>query len=139
MAKTTVKPGKDMAKGESIADPTRASKPAQPTYKYPLAKGLPALPDKLDGDGNPVPLTGYGRGQYSGPSSVSVNDSARMNDFENLATPKNDAALDSLIANGHGDQSGENNAVADLQRKIDTTGYPPAHGMRNRSGEGGKI
>jgi hypothetical protein len=139
MAKTTVKPGKDMAKGESIADPTRASKPAQPTYKYPLAKGLPALPDKLDGDGNPVPLTGYGRGQYSGPSSVSVNDSARMNDFENLATPKNDAALDSLIANGHGDQSGENNAVSDLQRKIDTTGYPAAHGMRNRSGEGGKI
>jgi hypothetical protein len=139
MAKTKVKPAHDMAKGADVTDPTRASKPAQPTYRYPLAKGLPALPDKLDGDGNPVPLTGYGRNQYSGPSSVGVNDSARMNDFENLATPKNDDALDSLIANGHGDQSGENSAVADLQRKIDTTGYPAAHGMRNRSGEGGKI
>ena len=58
-----------------------------------------------------------------------------MNDFGNLATPKNDTVLGSLIANGHGDQSGENSAVADLQRKVDTTSYPPAHGMRNRSGE----
>jgi hypothetical protein len=137
MAKTTVKPAHDMAKGASVTDPTRASKPAQPTYRYPLAKGLPALPDKLDGDGNPAPLTGYGRGQYGGPSSVGVNDSAHMTDFENLATPKNDPVLASLIANGHGDQSGENSAVADLQRKIDTTGYAPAHGMRSRVADDG--
>jgi hypothetical protein len=134
MAKTKVKPAHDMA-GASTTDPTRASKPAEPTYKFPLTKGLPALPDKLDAAGNPVPLTGYGRNQYGGPSSVGVQDSASMNDFENLATPKNDAALDSLIANGHGDPSGENSSVADLQRKIDTTQYPAAHGMRNRSGE----
>src|SRR5579862_2858927 len=129
MSKTRVKPAHDMQKGESVTDPTRASKPAKPTYRYPLAKGLPALPDKLDADGNPLPLSGYGRNQYGGPSSVGVKDSATMNDYENLATPKNDAVLDSLIANGHGDQSGENSAIADLQRKIDTTPYPPAHGM----------
>jgi hypothetical protein len=139
MSKTTVKIGKDMAKGASVVDPTRASKPAAPTYRYPLAKGLPALPDKLDADGNAVPLTGYARNQFSGPSSVSVTDSASMNDYDNLATPKNDAALRSLQVNGHGDQSGENSAVADLQRKIDTTGYPAAHGMRSRSGEGGTV
>ena len=124
-------------KGASAVDPTRASKPAQPTYKYPLAKGLPSLPDKLDADGNPVALTGYGRNQYGGPSSVGVNDSARMNDFSNLATPKDDEVLASLIANGHGDQSGENSAVADLQRKVNTTGYPAAHGMRSRVADDG--
>jgi len=137
MAKTTVKPAHDMAKGASVTDPTRASRPAGPSYRYPLAKGLPSLPDKLDADGNPVPLTGYARNQYSGPSSVSVADSASMNDFENLATPKGDAVLKSLQVNGHGDQSGENSAVADLQRKVDTTGYPPAHGMAKRGADSG--
>lgn len=136
MAKTTVKPAHD-TQGASVTDPTRASKPAQPTYRYPLAKGLPALPDKLDADGNAVPLTGYGRNQYSGPSSVSVRDSATMNDYENLATPKNDPVLDSLIANGHGDQSGENSAVADLQRKIDTTEYTATYGHRHRGAADG--
>ena len=138
MAKTTVRPAHDMAKGASVTDPTRASKPAQPTYRYPLAKGLPRLPDKLDADGNPVPLTGYGRNQFSGPSSVSVKDSATMNDFENLATPKSDEALDSLIANGHGDQRGENSAVADLQRKISTDqAVPTAFGMGKRGAADG--
>lgn len=121
-------------KGADMTDPTRASKPAAPTYTYPVAKGLPKLPDKMDAAGNPVPLTGYGQNQYSGPSSVSINDSATMNDFKNLATPKNDEVLASLIANGHGDQS-EGDAVADLKRKIDVKGYPPAFGMRNRRGE----
>jgi hypothetical protein len=133
MARTIVKPAHDMAKGANITDPTRASKPAAATYKYPLTRGLPSLPDKVDADGNALPLSGFGRNQYSGPSSVSVNDSATMSDFENLATPKSDPVLDSLISNGHGDQSGENSAVADLQRKVSTTGYPPAHGMKNRN------
>lgn len=138
MAKTKVKPAHDEAKGASVTDPTRASKPAQPTYKFPLAKGLPSLPDKLDADGNPVPLTGYGRNQFSGPSSVSVKDSATMNDFENLATPKNDEALNSLITNGHGDQSGENSAVADLQLKISTDqAVPTAFGMSKRGASDG--
>jgi hypothetical protein len=130
MAKTTVKPSKDM-QGASIADPTRANRPAAPTYKYPQTRGLPSLPDK------DAPLTGYGRNGYAGPSSVGVTDSASMTDFSNLATPKNDAVLKSLQVNGHGDQSGENSAVADLQRKVDTSGYPASHGMRNRSHEGG--
>ena len=138
MAKTFVKPGHDQAKGASVTDPTRASRPNQPTYKYPLAKGLPSLPDKISADGTEAPLTGYGRGQYSGPSSVSVKDSASMTDFSNLATPKNDPVLDSLIANGHGDQSGENSAVADLQRKISTDqAVPTAFGMGKRGASDG--
>lgn len=120
-------------KGASTVDPTRASKPAEPTYKFPLDRGLPKIADKG------APLTGYGRGQYAGPSSVGVNDSADMTDTPNLATLKGDDVLQSLITNGHGDQSGENNAVADLQRKVSTDGYAPSHGMRSRSGEGGKI
>jgi hypothetical protein len=137
MAKTIVKPKHDMAKGADVADPTRASKPTPVSYKYPLAKGLPALPDKLDGDGNSAPLTAFGRNQFSGPSSVSVRDSADMTDFQNLATPKGDDVLKSLQVNGHGDQSGENSAVADLQRKIDTTAYPAAHGMAKRGADSG--
>jgi len=125
-------------KGASTVDPTRASKPAEPTYKFPLTKGLPTLPDKTGPDGESAPLTGYARGQYGGPSSVSVGDSADMTDFQNLAQNP-DPVLKSLQVNGHGDQSGENNAVSDLQRKIDTMGYPPAHGARSRNGEGGKI
>lgn len=133
MAKTTVKFSKDEAKGASVTDPTRASKPAQPSYKYPQTRGLPSLPDK------DAPLTGYGRNGYAGPSSVGVNDSADMTDFSNLATPKNDAVLKSLQVNGHGDSSGENSAVADLERKISTTGYPAAHGMKDPNANSPKI
>lgn len=133
---TTInRPSRD-AQGADATDPTRASKPAAPSYTYPRAAGVPKLPDKIAADGSQAPLTGYGQNQYGGPSSVSVNDSATVNDFSNLATPKDDTVLASLIANGHGDQSGEDSAVADLQRKIDPTQkVPTTFGMRNRNGE----
>ena len=128
MAKTTVSPAKDMA-GEDVSDPTLASKPAEPTYKFPLTKGLPSIADKG------APLTGYGKNSYAGRSSVSVRDSANMTDETNLATPKSDPILDLIKSGGFGDRSEVGTPIADLERKIDTTQYPPAHGMRNRVNE----
>jgi hypothetical protein len=120
-------------KGANEPDPTRASKPAEPTYRYPLQKGLGTLAPKLDAAGNAVPLTNYGQ-RYAGPSSVSVTDSDGMSDLD---IGVDDEALASLKTNGHGDQpSGEvaeNSATSDLTRKIDTTQYPATFGMTNRS------
>jgi hypothetical protein len=125
-------------KGANQSDPTRASKPAEITYKFPVEKGLAKLDPKFDAAGNPLPITGYGR-RYDGPSSVSIPDSDQMSDF-NIGVE--DEALDSLRRNGHGDQSGTNNAVADLQRKIDTTQYPTTFGHKSpnmKAGEYGKL
>jgi hypothetical protein len=137
MAKTKVKFSKDEAKGESVSDPTRASKPAEPTYKFPLSKGLPSIADKG------APLTGYGRNAYAGPSSVGVKDSADMTDQRNLATPTNDPVLDLLKSGGFGDRSESGTPIADLERKIDTTGYPTHPAMSKRGVDdgspGGKI
>jgi hypothetical protein len=116
----------DPTKGQKLQDPTRASKPSTQTYRYPLEKGLAKLNPRVDVEGNEQPISEYGR-RYSGPSSVSVTDSDRMSDMDFNPSDK-DEALDSLRVNGHGDQSGENNMVADLQRKIDPTGYPVAGG-----------
>ena len=101
-----------------MTDPTRASKPAQPTYSKPGP--------------------GYGQNQYGGPSSVGVTDAASMSG--NMAT-KDDAVLDALKSGGFGDRSETGSPIADLQRKIDTTQYPAAGfgTLRNRSGEGAQV
>jgi len=132
MARTTVKPAHEM-QGASVTDPTRASKPAAPTYRYPLSKGLPSIADKGS------PLTGYGKNSYAGPSSVGVKDSADMTDEPNLATPRNDPVLDSLKSGGFGDRSESGSPIDDLQRKVSTDQYPASYGMRNRSGEGAQV
>jgi len=131
MAKTTVKPAHDMQKGASIVDPTRSSKPAVPTYRYPLTKGLPTISPKSGTE------TGFGRNQYAGPSSVSVKDSADLSDFD-ISPKSGDAVLDSLKSGGFGDRSESGAPIDDLQRKINTDMAPPTYGMKvspNRADE----
>jgi hypothetical protein len=136
MAHQSGKPhgGRVKGAGEDITDPTRAGRPAGPTYKYPLNRGLPALDAKKDG----FPITGYGKGQYAGPSSVSVKDSATMNDFS-IAPKDDDAVLRSLQDSGFGDRSERGAPVDDLQRKIDTSGGVPIHPHMKGAAPGPKV
>lgn len=46
-----------------------------------------------------------------------------------------DPVLDKIAAEGFHDNGGNGDPVEDLNRKISDKGLPPAHGMRNRSGE----
>jgi hypothetical protein len=136
MANQSHKPhgGKIKGAGEDITDPTRAGRPAGPTYKYPLNRGLPALDAKKDG----FPLTGYGRGQFAGPSSVSVKDSSKMTDFS-IAPKDDDGVLASIQNGGFGDRSETGAPVDDLSRKIDTRGGVPVHPHMKGAAPGAKV
>jgi hypothetical protein len=112
----------DKTKGQK--DPTQAAAPSAQKYRYPIEKGLAKLDPKTGADGEPLALTEYGR-RFSGPTSVAVADSDAMADFD-IAPTGGDAALANLKTAGHGEQS--DNAISDQLRKVDPTGYAPAHG-----------
>jgi hypothetical protein len=116
-------------RGENLADPTRAGRPAPETYKAPAKETAQPVGQS----------TGRGMNQYRGPSSVSVRDSALSAQDFDIADP----VKQSLIDGGFGDRSESGAPIDDLQRKIDTTPLPSAHGMQRRgvdSGSpGGKV
>src|ERR1039458_1931377 len=113
----------DPTKGQKN-DPTQAAAPSTQKYRFPIEKGLARLDPKTGADGEPLALTEYGR-RFSGPTSVAVADSDAMSDFD-IAPTGGDAALANLKTAGHGEQS--DNAISDQLRKVDPTGYAPAHG-----------
>jgi hypothetical protein len=125
------KGGKIKGAGADTADPTRASQPAEPTYRYPLRKGLGVLAPKLSPGGPPMPLTSYGQ-HNTLPSSVSVKDSAAMADLD-IAPKGGDPVLTSLQDGGFGDRSASGAPIDDLQRKVGTTPLPTTYGMRHRN------
>lgn len=120
--------------GENLKDPTRAGRPTGETYKAPkLDRGSVVL-QRTGPDGLPLANSGYGRNQNAVPSSVGVEQSADLTDFD-ISPKGGDPVRASLIANGFGDRSGaEDSAVADLQRKIDITkNVPDAYGMSSNA------
>lgn len=67
-------------KGANDAKPTVASKPS---FRYPAYRGLPdPSPKTRDETGEVLPLTGYGTQEWLGPSSVGVQESADLSDFD---------------------------------------------------------
>jgi len=131
--------------GADLTSPTKASKPAQETYKAPKLDRGSVVIERTDAAGNPLPRSRYGQNQGDTPSSVGCtqaagSDGTGLSDYD-ISPKGGDPVLRKLALEGFGDQSGENNAVADLQRKIDTTPYPTAGfgTLRNRSGEGGQV
>jgi hypothetical protein len=131
------KGGKVKGAGADVADPTRASKPAAPTYRYPLEKGLGVLRPKASPDNPGVPLTGYGRGGAV-PSSVSVRDSVAMSDLD-IAPPGGDPVLASLQSGGFGDRSESGAPIDDLKRKINTALQPQTFGMKDPNADQRKV
>lgn len=131
------------ATGEDIADPTRASKPTQETYKAPKFDRGSVVIERTGPDGVPLPQSKYGQNQNAVPSSVGVTqaagpDGTGLSDFD-ISPTGGDPVLKKLALEGFGDHSGEDSAVADLSRKIDIAPFPPSFGMRSRSGESGTI
>ena len=106
--------------------------PQQPIQKYPLTRGLPAKAVPLSGE-----TSGYGVGQYAGPSSAKIGEveSDMAQELRN-AGDDGENVLDSLIHEGYADRTGANipeDVASDFQtRKIDTNAnVPVAHGMKN--------
>jgi hypothetical protein len=129
--------------GADLTDPTRASKPAVETYKAPKLDRGSVVIERLDPAGNPMPRSRYGQNGGDTPSSVGVtqaagSDGTGLSDYD-IAPGGGDPVLKKLALEGFGDRSGEDNAVADLQRKVSTDQYPTTYGQRNRSGEGAKV
>jgi hypothetical protein len=120
--------------GENRTDPTRAGRPVGETYKSPKLDRGSVVIEKKDAAGKPLADSNYGRNQNAVPSSVGVEQSTTLTDFD-ISPKGGDPVRASLIANGFGDRSGaEDSAVADLQRKIDITkNVPDAFGMSSNA------
>lgn len=80
--------------------------------------------------------SGFGQNNYAGPSSLTPMDDSNKGVSPLAANMKaagergNDSVLDGIVKDGTARVS------PDWQtRKVDSTGYPPAHGMRSRNGE----
>jgi hypothetical protein len=120
--------------GADLSDPTRASKPPSETYKAPKLDRGSVVIERTGPDGQPLPRTRYGQNQADTPSSVGCtqaagSDGTGLSDFD-IAPRGGDPVLRKLALEGFGDQSSEDSAVADLQRKIPTNqAVPDAYGM----------
>jgi len=91
-------------------------------------------PDVVSTPRNPTGGGGYGENQFNLASSVMPGKSVQSPLAANLRSTVDDPALDQVIAGG----SGSRDDVLNTQiRKIGAGNVPPAHGMRNRSGEVG--
>jgi hypothetical protein len=80
--------------------------------------------------------SGYGQNNYAGPASLTPKDDSNKGVSPLAANMKaagergSDSVLDTIAKDGTA------KPAPDWQtRKVSTEGYPPAHGMRNRSGE----
>ena len=76
---------------------------------------------------------GYGQNQFGGPSSDNPGERT-ASDFL-----PSDPVRDRLIREGHHDNSGTDDAVKDLERKIDTTPYPTTFGHKNPNASNPKL
>lgn len=131
--------GQPKVTGENVANPTRAGRPVGETYKAPKLDRGSVVIQKVGPDGQPLADSNYGRNQNAVPSSVGVEQSADLTDFD-ISPKGGDPVRASLVKIGFGDRTGaEDNAVGDLQRKIDTTPYAPAHGMRSPNNPAEKV
>lgn len=71
---------------------------------------------------------GLGQNGFSGASS-DLPDECTQSDFAKDITRDPEGVLARIRNEGHHDNSGTDDAVKDLERKIDTTAYPTSHGL----------
>lgn len=76
---------------------------------------------------------GYGQNGFGGPSSDNPGERTTSRFLPS------DPVRDRLIGEGHHDNSGTDDAVQDLERKIDTTQYPTTFGHRDPNGGNPKL
>jgi hypothetical protein len=97
----------------------------------PAPKAKPQPPDAISQVRNPTPA-GYGQNNFAGRSSLNPGEQLLSPMAASLKAAQDDGegVLDTVIARGA--KSAEGNFET---RPEPVTPYPPAHGMRNRSGE----
>ncbi len=115
--------------------------PVGPAAPSPKSVGTFGKSDKIDRADAGFD-TNYSRNNYAGPSSVT--NVAKSADLADFSVQIDDPVLKRLAATPRKtaleDDSGEvGNPTADLERKISTEGYPPAHGMKNPNASPIKI
>jgi hypothetical protein len=118
-------------KAGASADPTKKiGRPAGESYKAPkLYRGNVVLERKDAG-----PNSGYGQNQAAQPSSVGVEQSATLTDFD-ISPPDGDAARAALVARGTGPQDNElNSQTRDLP-----PGNVPDHPFMKGAAPGPKV